>query len=314
MKCGAVLSEETIDETTRLQMELAKLKETNDLLMKSLKEAQTADNSQSATQLQEQINEMSNTMSLLEEKISNQTKTGKPSPPPNSPKDNKKTIGVIIVLASIALTVFGIFYYSNIYLPAKIDREAARYYTFADKTNLRSSQEVGVDYNRIASLNYGSELITYSYGQEWSEVKDAAGNKGWISSEFLLDKSDFSTLNSIFGDNESKQCINTAKCRLALLNYFKTNSLGNEWQVLCRPKEVKPNAVFYPRLYNKNSKFTDFAVIIKNTLTSERKIVIFGFNDDESVSWTKSGDAPYEGYIKNITLNSLGEIYVDYTN
>jgi len=67
-------------------------------------------------------------------------------------------------------------------------------------------------------------------------------------------------------------------------------------------------------LYNKNSKFTDFAVIIKNTNTGERRTVIFGFNDDETVAWTYHDNAPASGYIKNITLNYYGKIYIDYSN
>lgn len=232
----------------------------------------------------------------------------------NAPKSKIKTIVLIIVLATIAIGVFGFFYYQNVYLPEKIDREAPRFYTYADVTNLRTSQEAGVDYNLSGKLNYGSELITYEYYSDWSKVKDKTGSVGYVSSVFLLNKNDFNILNGIWGDVESKQCINTAKCRLALLNYFKNNNLGTAWQIFCRPKDTKPNNVFFPRLYNKNSKFTDFAVILKNTVTYQRSIVIFGFNDDETVAWTKSGNAANNGYIKNITLNYYGEIIVSYAD
>jgi hypothetical protein len=299
MHCGTRLTpNEKLDEKDKLQNELSEIKKTNELL-KSALESQLEKKKEKPEKKQEELIPPPSTL-----------------PPIVQPRPlNKKSIGLIIVLVAVALIVFGMFYYSNIYLPAKIDREAARYYTFANATNLRSSKEAGADYNRIASLAYGSELITYEHDFDWSKVKDKDGNKGYVSSDYLLAYSDFSILNNTFGDTESKQCINTAKCRIALLNYYKNNSLSDNWKVFCRPKDTKPNAVFFPRLYNKNSKFTDFAVIIKNTQTGERKTLIFGFNDDESVSWSTDFYAPSEGYIENIYINPLnGDITVKYSN
>jgi hypothetical protein len=318
MHCGAILSEETLDETARLQMELNEQKKTNELLKSALEsqlkkesDPQATEKLDEANKLREELKKSEELLKALESRLKSEIAKSAEPPPPE--KDNKKSIGLIITLLAVALIVFGVFYYFNIYLPEKIDREAPRYYTYADITNLRSSKIAGADYNKKASLNYGSELITYHHDSEWSEVKDAAGNKGFIASSLLLSESDFVILNNIFGDPESKQNINTVKCRTAILNYYKENSLGSEWKVFCRPKETKPNAVFYPRLY-KNSKFTDFAVIIKNTLTNKRKILIFGFNEDESVAWQTSGDAPGEGYIKSIIRDNSGQIYVDYSD
>lgn len=242
-----------------------------------------------------------------------------------------------ILLIALGLSVGGYFYYKSIYLPKKIDREAPRFYTFSHLTNMRSSQMAGVDYNKIASLPYGSELITYSHDGEWSSVKNG-DKKGFISSNLLLNKEDFYLLNSIFGDNDSRECVFTSKCRMALLNYFKNKDYigkmspellknvkpnfiadeSNQWQVFCRNKAIKPNTVFYPRLFDKYSKFTDFAVLIKNIQTGDRKILIFTFNDDESPSLFYENDAPPEGYIKNIRFakDYLGEriIQIEYTD
>lgn len=304
MHCGSILNpNEILDEADKIFRELNEVKKTNELL-KSALESQLKKEEGTTEGKHETIFIPS---PLPEQKIQVQ--------PITQPKSNKKTLSLIFVLLAIALIIFGIFYYYNIYLPVKIDKEAPRYYTFADKTVLRSTKEAGVDYSRITSLNYGSELITYSHDiNGWSEVKDASGNKGYISSNYLLGKTDFSILNNIFSDEDSKQCINTTKCRLALLNYCKINNLIDNWKVFCRPKDTKPNTVLYPRIYTKNSKFTDFAVIIKNTQNGERKILIFGFNDNETLAWTKDSNAPNEGYIKNIYLNRQGLIIVDYSN
>jgi hypothetical protein len=234
---------------------------------------------------------------------------------------NGKLIAIVIVLFMIAALVFGSFYYKNVYIPEKIDREAPRYYTFADATVLRSSRVAGADYNKIGSIPYGSELITYEYGTEWSNVKYGA-DKGYIASNFILTREDFFLLNSIFGDTESKECIATSKCRLALLNYFKENGLvgklpsadtNNQWQVFCRPANVKPNNVSFPRLRNKNSKFTDFGVVIKNLGTGQRRLLIFGFKDDETPFFINETRAPEQGYIQDLTTRN-GGIYVKWTD
>lgn len=64
-------------------------------------------------------------------------------------------------------------------------------------TNLRSSKSSGAEYNKIGSLPFGSELITYSHDSDWSDVKDATGKRGFIASNYIVDKSDFNRLNSI---------------------------------------------------------------------------------------------------------------------
>lgn len=233
-------------------------------------------------------------------------------------------IAIIVVLVVVALVVFGSIYYNNVYLPAKIDREAERYYSFVN-LNFRSSKDAGGDYNKIGSIPYGVELITYERDSEWSYVKykeeGSKSSKGYVSSAYLLSKEDFILLNSIFGDVESKGCISTAKCRLAILNYFKekgyigkispevlkeilpsfTPTYENQWQIFCRDYKMKPNNVFYPQLYNKNSKFTDFAVIIKNINNEERQLLLFYFEDNETPHLYYEEPVSGNGYIVNIS-------------
>lgn len=112
---------------------------------------------------------------------------------------------IFICIALLLLLVAGgVFWYNNIYMPAKIDREAPRYYPFAERTFLRSSQMAGIDANKLGTLNYGSELIVYDYSSDWAYVKSASGKKGYVSSDFLMEKKDFYILNSIWGDSDSR--------------------------------------------------------------------------------------------------------------
>lgn len=245
-------------------------------------------------------------------------------------KSDKKPISksskiiLIIVLAVIALAVLGSIYYYKVYLPAKIDREAERYYSIVN-VNFRSSKDAGGEYNKIGSIPYGAELITYEHDSDWSYVKykEEGGDskKGYVSTDYLLNKVDFIRLNSIFGDIESKGCIPTAKCRRAILNYFKEKGyIGkissdvlaeilpdfkptgeNQWQIFCRDFKMKPNNVIYPEIHDfRDSKFTDFGVIIKNINSTERRLLLFSFDDDETSHLSYEEPVNGNGYIVDI--------------
>ena len=255
------------------------------------------------------------------------------APPPvayqQAEKSNVTLYAVIAVLALLICGVGGYLYYDNVYLPEKIDREAPRYYTMANVVVLRSSRSSGADFNKIGSLPFGTELITYEYDSEWARVKVATPNgegkklEGFVARPYILGKKDFFLLNSLFGNQDSREVIVTTKCRIALLDYFKTHGyIGvmdnqirtevgittspngeNEWQVFCKPKDAKPNSVLFKRLYNKNSQFTDFAVIINNTTDGNRKLLYFYFDEDETPHLYTEQEAPREGYIKDAFIS-----------
>lgn len=255
------------------------------------------------------------------------------APPPvayqQAEKSNVTLYAVIVVLALLICGVGGYLYYDNVYLPEKIDREAPRYYTMANMVVLRSSRSSGADFNKIGSLPFGTELITYEYDSEWAKVKVATPNEegkkleGFVARPYILGKKDFFLLNSLFGNQDSREVIVTTKCRIALLDYFKTHGyIGvmdnqirteagittspngeNEWQVFCKPKDAKPNSVLFKRLYNKNSQFTDFAVIINNITNGNRKLLYFYFDEDETPHLYTEQEAPTEGYIKDAFIS-----------
>ena len=253
---------------------------------------------------------------------------------------NTVIVAVVATLAALMVGIGGYWYYQSVYLPKKTDREAPRYYTTANAVVLRSSRSAGVDYNKIASLSYGTELITYEHDSEWSRVKvsqpnaESNGIEGYVASSLLLPKADFFLLNSIFGNQDSRECITTTKCRMALLGYFKQHhyigkmdkdtyavsgiitrpTIENQWQVLCRPKESKSNNVFFKRLYNKHSQSTDFAVIIQNTFSGQRKLLYFYFDEDDTPHLLAEQDAPEEGYIRNIVITRDDYLRVTYSS
>lgn len=223
-------------------------------------------------------------------------------------KSNDKIL--ISILIGALLVIGGALTYSLWYAPYAKDRDAPRMYVVANSVFLRSSQVGGIEYNILGRVPYGSEVITYSQNGEWAEVK-VNGQKGFMASAYLLHSSDFNLLNGAWGDNDAKECIESSKCRLAILTYYKSNRLQsgtNGWQIYTRMKDQKPNTVFYPRIYNKNSKFTDFVFILKNANEGGKRIVAcYSFEDEtEKPIFRFSVWGPNEGYIQNILPTRSG--------
>lgn len=117
-------------------------------------------------------------------------------------------------------------------------------------------------------------------------------------------------MNGAWGDNDTKECIESSKCRLAILDYLKRNYLQtgpNAWQLYTRPVNQKPNTVFYPRIYSEYSKYTDFIFIISDNTTGNRVLVCYSFEDEtEKPIFRFSMGAPRTGFIKNVVYKSGG--------
>lgn len=256
----------------------------------------------------------------------------------NSPK--KSSLGLILLIAGLLLVAGGVgfwFYRVNVYLPAKRDAEAPRYYVMAQNLNMRSTPEFEAEYNKIGSFPYGTEILVYDsvksgikpyiYGKY--APSDARGKvmkdkciEGYMSYNFMLSKADFFLLNSIFGNEDARKMLAEGRYKRALLRYFKDNHLRGDisgekiveygidnslataerWQVFCRYEKAKSNTVYRSRKYRKDSKYTDLAVIIKNIDSGERKLLYFVFKDDESFRLLSEQYAPRNGYMKDRTL------------
>ncbi|MCL1938385.1 MAG: hypothetical protein FWF52_08340 [Candidatus Azobacteroides sp.] len=299
MYCRTPLVEnEELDKIDKLHDELSDAKETIQLLKKALSNEQEKKAIQPAINIPAQaqtIDIQPKRVDQRPERINQQPEKGKQ--PKREEKSKSFPWAVLIVGIILLLGAGGAIGYYGFYLPYITDRDAPRYYTFATNVFLRSSPVSGVDYNIVGKVPYGSELIVYDYGSEWSEVKWKR-QKGFVSSNYILLPFDFSLLNSIWGDNESKEIIDKGRYRLALLYYIKRNGYDNGiWQVFSKSKNSKYNSTYYKKIINSNSKFADFAVILKNTITKERKFLLFSFNDDETPHLEYEEAAPPTGDI-----------------
>jgi len=252
-----------------------------------------------------------------------------PIPPPSDSilmdniEDGKTTISYSTLFIGWLLTLIvggGIVYFL-FYKPCVFDRDATRFYTLADNASLRSSQKADTSStafshsNKIATLPYGSELIVYKNKSGWSKVRwrDSHSNKakkGYVASAYVLSSGDFDILNSIWGNPEAKDVISRSKCRLALLSYFKEKNLSG-WKVYANQAGAKYNTAYYAKVIDPNSKYDDFAVIIKNGYTNDRRCLLFKFdNDTEMPRLVFDEQAPPKGDIVSVTRDH--DIFSDF--
>ena len=234
--------------------------------------------------------------------------------PTSTKRNNTLIIGIAIGVIALVGLIAGYFMW---YVPYAKDRDALRTYVVANNVFLRSSKVAGVEYNILSKVPYGSELITYSKDMEWAEIK-VNGMEGFVASPYLLEWNDFKLLNDVWGSTDTKEYIESSKCRLAILDYCKRNQLvtGNDgWQLYTLQKNVKPNNVLFPRLNNDYDKFTEFAFILKNNATQERQFAIYSFDEEtEQPIFLYDENAPEDGQIKNVKYNNgKNEYSVTYT-
>lgn len=225
-------------------------------------------------------------------------------------------IVLISILAGILLAVGGILTYFLWYVPYAKDKDAPRTYVVANNVFLRSSRMAGMESNILRKVPYGTEVITYNKLGDWAEVK-VDGQEGVMAAPYLLDSLDFALLDRVWFDDDAKECVESSKCRLAILDYFKRNHLQsgqNAWQFCTKPADQKPNMFFYPRIYNQYSKYTDFVFIICDNITDNRVLVCYSFDDvTEKPIFRFSTGAPQTGFIKNI-VNKYGNVRIIFDN
>lgn len=258
----------------------------------------------------------------------------------NKDAKNKAPITTILLIVGVLLLAGGVagwFYRTNIYLPAKRDAEAPRYYVMSQSLKMRSTPEFEAEYNKIATFPYGTEIIVYDsvknglnyYFHGKYAPKDARGKvmkdkvaEGYLAGNYLCSKADFFLLNSIFGNEDARKMLSETRYRRALLEYFKNKryrgdistsqmqeygisdryASAQRWQVVCKYEKATSNNVYRSRKYRKDSKYTDLAVIIQNMDNGERRLLYFVFDDDETHHLIAEQSAPRSGYMKDRTL------------
>lgn len=203
-------------------------------------------------------------------------------------------------------------------------------YTFADKLAFRSSPGTSDNLNIIEILPYGTPITVEKKEYEWTKGS-VYGISGYVVSQFLLSKNEFFELEGIFGNDNAKEVIHNSRCRKALLDYFNTSGIMGDlspgmqieiyeelqtkevWQVFTQPKQSRYNTVAYNRVVNPRSEIEDFACIIKNNATNERRFLLFSFDGNDIATLEYESKAPRFGNIRLIQKTYAG-YNITYTN
>lgn len=229
----------------------------------------------------------------------------------NENTEKKKRGKGCLIFAFILLLIAGYLGYQFWYKDYAKDNAAPHSYVFATNLFLRSSKEANVDNNQLGMIPYGTELVVYSDDGEWAYVK-ANGEKGYVASDYLLNAEDFALLNGVWGNEDAKEVVETSRCRLAILNYLKSNNLKTGetgWQLFAKQKEMKPNSVLFPSLNDGYGNYAKFAFILKNNVTGQRKLVLYAFEEDETPIFRYEEDAPESGNIKSVAYTKWNDQY-----
>lgn len=103
-----------------------------------------------------------------------------------------------------------------------LEEGTSRAAVFADRIWLRSSMSTDSDSNKLALLDYGTQLDVMSQpSAQWVEVSVSSGENrgrsGYVSAEFVIDAQKFEIMNrSLTSDARSRENLSTAKWRRAL--------------------------------------------------------------------------------------------------
>lgn len=239
-----------------------------------------------------------------------------------------KYLGYGILLALIGVAI----YYG---LP--LLNNGTAYYNISSSANIRSTP--GKTGTAIAELKYG-QVFKSSKGEPDGSGVIWYKSNSWFSDEYVSSKlmtneKDFYLLESIFGDEITKNTILTFKPRKALIDYYKRQDpeykffgkidditykkvygkpkdFTGEWQVFCNDfVDRVPNSIIYPRAYNSKSIFTDFGFIVTNVSANIKRFVLYAFDDiTEEPIYVGEADATGHNLVKDVKVRGNGTLNV----
>lgn len=232
---------------------------------------------------------------------------------------------------------------TGIYYGLPLLNNGTPYYNISSSANIRSTPNKSSTGNAIGELKYGevfksSKPVSDGSGTIWYK-SNSWFNDEYVSSKLMVNEKDFYLLESIFGDEITKNTILTFKPRKALIDYYKrqdpeykffgkidditykkvygkSKDFTGEWQVFCNDfVERVPNSIIYPRAYNSNSSFTDFGFIVTNVSANIKRFVLYAFDDiTEDPIYVGEADASGHNLVKSVSVRSNGTLNVNFAD
>lgn len=353
--CGKMLvDKEDLSVEEKLELELQKAREENELLKMTLKNSLQKEDEQD--EMEDAAGDAGSVAEeeVLAQEIANDTvaaveaEPAVEAPAESAPSEERvrvdseprprqsKTVALVIVL--LVIVGGAIFFILDYYASGNDKKEETAdtswtveevtgktgegdvYYVYATHVMLRSDANANSgNGNVIAKPSYGSavRIPDKSVRSDGKHVfyyvyydTDGKTYGGYVAKDYLMSKEDFLFLDGIFGDENARNLIGRganrkgcgeARYKRAILNYFK-NTLrenANEWKIYCRDPASATNNVFHGKA-TFPSQEVEFAVIIKNVNTNERRLLCFDFDENENVSSINELDAANYGFLESV--------------
>lgn len=283
---------------------------------------------------------------------SNNTATIQPASPTPGQSGNKALVIAVIVAGVIllCLAVYGAYIYLNDNDKDEVKIEAVELSGLqlaegntayvVSRLKLRTTPDANSLYNVSAVLPVGTTLRITGIEDAWCKVDvlgpSYAGYSGWVARRYIVNARDFAILNSIFASDMAREAIKESYMQYALLQYFnKMNYIGrisdaglraaglsemernadNQWQVEVTSLPPYASEMWTHKLINPSASVPDFAVIIKNIVSNDRRLLYFTFDENENATlYREINSIPESGRISDIRKKPNGNIEVTLTD
>lgn len=232
-------------------------------------------------------------------------------------EEKRKKLYYIIGGAVLGLAVLGSLIWFFIGRSSDSETDRDRHIVIAENLFFRSSPSAITDKNLINKLPYGTELKLLGRDGDWAEV-EVEGEHGYVGWRYILPDSSFKRLNATWDTVNIREIVDQNRSRLAVFDYINRHSLETGapyWQInYANEKGQMPNSVAWPDLKNMYDKYPEFAFIIENGLTHERRMAIYSFDHDtEEPVLIYDEPVVYDGLIRDISLDRRGNLLVSFT-
>lgn len=232
-------------------------------------------------------------------------------------EEKRKKLYYIIGGAVLGLAVLGSLIWFFIGRSSDSETDRDRHIVIAENLFFRSSPSAITDKNLINKLPYGTELKLLGRDGDWAEV-EVEGEHGYVGWRYILPDSSFKRLNATWDTVNIREIVDQNRSRLAVFDYINRHSLETGapyWQInYANEKGQMPNSVAWPDLKNMYDKYPEFAFIIENGLTHERRMAIYSFDHDtEEPVLIYDEPVVYDGLIRDISLDRRGNLQISFT-
>jgi hypothetical protein len=180
-------------------------------------------------------------------------------------------------------------------------------YVFAESVSLRVAPTTKSE--RIGTLEYGTKVFPVKESPvfdieeeaQWYPVK-ANGSKGYVHNDLLLSERDFQLLEGVLSEPGVKALVQKTSYRRAVIDYMNSRGLDYTlWKIVPNTDRGTATSVYLGKVLDRRSKIVDFAILLDNVETGERKFLLFSFDSDEKPFLVEEQVAPSRGFISSVS-------------